>query len=171
MCELESLPHEHIVRSYGGHYFSPEQALSLQYLRDNLPADGEMGALAALVVAGSRCAASPGHTAQPFQPTPALLPHIALAWKRDVATEVVRALEILGPRHARVMGEAHRADALVLSSKASVGDLVFLEPPYSDVQYSRFYHVLEGIAIGGYASVIGAGRVPSRQSASNPSSA
>jgi hypothetical protein len=37
---------------------------------------------------------------------------------------------------------------------------VFCDPPYSAVQYSRFYHVLEGVARGGWAEVSGTGRAP-----------
>jgi len=40
------------------------------------------------------------------------------------------------------------------------GDLVFLDPPYSGVHYSRFYHVLETIARGTCGPVCGAGRYP-----------
>src|SRR5262249_44190375 len=39
-------------------------------------------------------------------------------------------------------------------------DLVFVDPPYSAVQYSRFYHVLETIARGSCGSVSGVGRYP-----------
>jgi adenine-specific DNA-methyltransferase len=40
------------------------------------------------------------------------------------------------------------------------GDLVFLDPPYSGVHYSRFYHVLETIAVGKVGDVSGIGRYP-----------
>ncbi|HWC08975.1 MAG TPA: hypothetical protein VG458_07980, partial [Solirubrobacterales bacterium] len=43
-------------------------------------------------------------------------------------------------------------------------DLVIIDPPYSDVQYSRFYHVLEAIAradgSGPSPDVSGVGRYP-----------
>lgn len=40
------------------------------------------------------------------------------------------------------------------------GDLVFVDPPYSGVHYSRFYHVLETIARGHCGDVTGVGRYP-----------
>jgi adenine-specific DNA methylase len=40
------------------------------------------------------------------------------------------------------------------------GDLAFVDPPYSGVHYSRFYHVLEAIAVGKCENVTGAGRYP-----------
>jgi adenine-specific DNA methylase len=39
-------------------------------------------------------------------------------------------------------------------------DLVFIDPPYSGVHYSRFYHVLETIARGECGAVSGVGRYP-----------
>ena len=38
--------------------------------------------------------------------------------------------------------------------------MVFVDPPYSDVQYSRFYHVLESVAVGTVGRVTGVGRYP-----------
>ncbi len=39
-------------------------------------------------------------------------------------------------------------------------DLVFIDPPYSAVHYSRFYHVLETVARGACGPVEGVGRYP-----------
>jgi adenine-specific DNA methylase len=50
------------------------------------------------------------------------------------------------------------------ANKAAKGldakDLVFIDPPYSGVHYSRFYHVLETIARGQCSEVTGVGRYP-----------
>ena len=53
------------VQAYGGHYYSPKQALWIDALRRTLPERKPFRtvALAALIHAASRCAASPGHTA------------------------------------------------------------------------------------------------------------
>lgn len=148
--------------SYGGYYFSVEQARALDELRSSLPQrkPASTVCLAALIVAASRCSASPGHTAQPFRPTPQALPHIELIWHRDLFSEVQRALEQLAVRHALTRGRAILGDANDAVLALDGGELVFVDPPYSDAQYSRFYHVLEGVAIGGYSSVHGAGRAP-----------
>src|SRR5205823_455294 len=57
--------------SYGGYYYSPRQALTLDLLLDALPtrAPARTVCHAALLMAASRCAAAPGHTAQPFAPS------------------------------------------------------------------------------------------------------
>lgn len=153
-----------VTRHYGGHYFAPSQALTLDMLYKELPATGPARAiaLASLLNAASSCAASPGHTAQPFQPTVKLLPHIENAWAKNVIAECEKSLLQLSPRHAKVRGEANVADAMNAISNVESGDLVFCDPPYSAVQYSRFYHVLEGIARGGWPAVSGAGRAPDR---------
>jgi len=155
-----------ITRHYGGHYFSLVQARSLDALYAGLPDSGQLRtvALAALLHAASACAAAPGHTAQPFQPTATLLPYIEQAWSRDVR-EVARSnVKLLAPVFAAVKGEARVGDAQSSVAALREGDLVFCDPPYSAVQYSRFYHVLEGIALGGWEEVSGNGRAPARAS-------
>ena len=61
-----------IWRCYGGHYFSPTQALSFDAMVQSVPKRSELRelCLAATIVAASQCAAAPGHTAQPFKATP-----------------------------------------------------------------------------------------------------
>jgi len=151
-----------IWRHYGGHYFSPYQALVLDALYRNMPSAEPSAslALAALLRTASRCAAAPGHTAQPFQPTPALLPYLGAAWARDPLAECQDQLDQLAPRHALKLGRAVTADCFALVPTLREGDLAFCDPPYSAVQYSRFYHVLEGMARGGWPLVSGAGRAP-----------
>jgi len=57
--------------AYGGHYFSPTQAVTFDAMLDVLPRQGHARAvcLAATVIAASKCVAAPGHTAQPFKAT------------------------------------------------------------------------------------------------------
>lgn len=152
-----------LVNAYAGHYYSPIQAAWIQALRDTAPtrAPDQEICLAALIVAASKCAASPGHTAQPFQPTDTALKFIQLSWQRNLCTDVQAALAQIAPLHAKVVGEAHVGDANKVAEKLKSGDLVFIDPPYSAVQYSRFYHVLEAIAAGFTSPVFGVGRYPS----------
>lgn len=151
-----------ITRSYGGHYFSPMQALVIDALRSTLPTEGNFRsvALAALVSAASRCAAAPGHTAQPFQPTAGAAEFLFDGWRRDVWEQTKSALERICPRHAQRIGEAKVCDAEKLAAELGPGDIAFLDPPYSGVHYSRFYHVLETVARGDCAEVSGIGRYP-----------
>jgi adenine-specific DNA-methyltransferase len=151
-----------ITLAYGGHYFSPFQALVIDALRDNLPADPEPrnAALAALITATSRCAAAPGHTAQPFQPTRGAAKFLFEGWTRNVWRHAKSALAQICSRHAKVLGEGKVGTAEELAATLGPGDVAFLDPPYSGVHYSRFYHVLETVARGDCAEVSGVGRYP-----------
>lgn len=151
-----------IWRAYGGYYFSPRQAVLFDSLRRSLPARGPLKWVcqAALIVAASKCAAAPGHTAQPFATTRSAGPFLREAWLRDPIEVVRSAMRDIGARTANVVGSARVGDALQVARQLQEKDLVFVDPPYSAVHYSRFYHVLETIARGGCGRVDGTGRYP-----------
>lgn len=151
-----------IWNAYGGHYYSPRQALIFDYLIKNLPEKSEYRdvCLAAMITAATRCAASPGHTAQPFQPTDTASKFIEIAWNMDPIQACKNALKEICPLHSSVKGLSIVSDAKNIISQLKKGDLVIVDPPYSGVQYSRFYHVLETIARGIVGSVEGVGRYP-----------
>jgi adenine-specific DNA methylase len=133
-----------MTKAYGGHYFSPLQALMLDSLRSTLPAtepERSVG-LAALIETASRCAASPGHTAQPFQPTVTSAKYILEAWQRSVERLLIDSITSISSKHASSLGRAVAGDFLTTINTLQEGDLVFADPPYSDVHYSRFYNLL-----------------------------
>lgn len=162
----ETVAEGFITQHYGGHYFSYDQAREFDLLYSSLPVEKEARttALAVLLQAASICAAAPGHTAQPFQPTDSLLPYISQSWSRSVRQTTQNVLNMVAPLHANQKGEAVAGSAETVAASLTGNDLVFCDPPYSAVQYSRFYHVLEGIARGGWAAVEGKGRAPSQAS-------
>jgi adenine-specific DNA-methyltransferase len=151
-----------ITSAYGGHYFSPRQAIWIDALRATLPKNKACRnvALAALIQAASQCAAAPGHTAQPFQPTKTAKKFLKEAWSRSVVRRTKVVFIRLAESAARKEGRATIVDANLLAKKLRKSDLVFIDPPYSGVHYSRFYHVLESIARGRSGKVTGAGRYP-----------
>lgn len=155
----KSLP---ITKAYGGHYYAPEQSVWIDALRKTLPSREPVrtAALAALIQAASECAASPGHTAQPFQPTRSAKKYLKEAWGNDVCRKVERALKDISSTFAQSVGKASVGDANKVAKELMKGDLVFIDPPYSGVHYSRFYHVLETIARGKCGPVSGVGRYP-----------
>ncbi len=166
LCEAkygnEDLP---IFSRYGGHYFSPMQALSLDAMLDKLPEDGELRSvcLAATIVAASKCAAAPGHTAQPFKSTMSGSKYLREAWARDAFRDAATGLRQIAPLYARRGGSTSVGDANEIAGRLRRTDMVFVDPPYSAVQYSRFYHVLETVARGWCGEVGGVGRYPSRE--------
>jgi len=155
-----------IWKSYGGHYFSPRQAIQLDRALALLPErePDRSACRAALIAAAGYCAAAPGHTAQPFQPTESAIPYIRDFWRRDPLTYARSWLMQIAPRFARCKGSTDVADAVEVAETLRDTDLVIIDPPYSDVQYSRFYHVLEAIARAetkeSLLTVSGAGRYP-----------
>ena len=162
LCARECTP---ITAAYGGHYFSPIQAVYLDCMRSSAPTSRPycMAALAALVQTASDCAASPGHTAQPFGPTVSAEPYLRGAWSKDVFLRVRHYAEFLSAIGSKREGAALSCDANTIAADLSDSDLVFIDPPYSSVHYSRFYHVLETIAAGTFVEVSGVGRYPPRE--------
>lgn len=151
-----------ISKAYGGYYFSPVQALVFDALRQTLPRNAAKRkiAIAALVEATSRAAASPGHTAQPFQPTMTSAKYIIEAWRRDPWNLIKSSVVDISARVAKVKGKGFEGDFVKTLSHLAAGDLVFADPPYSGVHYSRFYHVLETITRGVEFEPEGKGRYP-----------
>ena len=151
-----------IWRCYGGHNFSPTQALSFDSMLRSLPDDSEYRelCLAAVIIAASNCVAAPGHTAQPFKATQTAAAYLRYSWERDPFRYARTALKKLCPLHATKPGNAIVADANQVAKELDSKDVVFVDPPYSAVQYSRFYHVLETIARGACSKVEGVGRYP-----------
>lgn len=151
-----------ITKAYGGYYFSPQQAVWIDGLLGSLPEHdpARRVALAALIQAASQCAAAPGHTAQPFQPTRTAKRFLSEAWDRDILSRTKKALEALAPQYAQACGTAKVRDANRAAEELQEGDLAFIDPPYSGVHYSRFYHVLETIARVEAVEVFGKGRYP-----------
>jgi adenine-specific DNA-methyltransferase len=154
-----------LTRAYGGHYFSPIQATWLDSLRATIPAKEPQRtvALAALLDAATKCAASPGHTAQPFQPTRSAKLFVLAAWQKDITELTKSSFADLSNVFAQRKGSVRTADANEAAKSIREGDLVFIDPPYSGVQYSRFYHVLESIERGDPGLVSGTGRYPDRR--------
>lgn len=151
-----------IWEAYGGYYFSPTQSLTFDTLIECLPLNSSEKAvcLAATIIAASKCAASPGHTAQPFKASKTAGPYLREAWLRDPLYYVAESLRDLCSRHAKQKGKAVSGNANTVAETLNCNDLVFIDPPYSGVHYSRFYHVLETIARGRCGTVEGNGRYP-----------
>jgi adenine-specific DNA methylase len=151
-----------ITRAYGGHYFSPTQAMSLDAVLRSLPTRGDERRvlLAATIVAAAKCAASPGHTAQPFQPTTSARLFLRDKWSREAVGYLLEAVTDIANLRAQRPGRVIVGDALAFARHLKKTDLVFVDPPYSSVHYSRFYHVLETIARGKCGPVSGTGRYP-----------
>jgi adenine-specific DNA-methyltransferase len=151
-----------ITNAYGGFYYGPMQALALDALREHLPIEEPQRSicLATLISAASKCAAAPGHTAQPLSPSKTSEKSIRDAWRKDPFVLVYTELVDICKRAANRIGQTMVANALDIASTLNRHDLVFVDPPYSGVQYSRFYHVLETVTLWKPVQVSGTGRYP-----------
>jgi adenine-specific DNA-methyltransferase len=150
-----------LTRHYGGVYFSYGQALLLDCLAAavrELPSDERETGLAAVLGAASECVTSVGsHFAQPIRPRdrnrrPKLAPLRAAVQRRG--RDPLAAFAQLLDRYARLPEAAFRADAVrddyraFLAEEEGAVSVVYADPPYTRDHYSRFYHVLETIAVG-----------------------
>lgn len=162
LCQQTSLIGP-VWNAYGGYYYSPLQALTFDYMLKYLPVEENERKIchAAIISAASQCAAAPGHTAQPFSPSGKGLKYILEAWRKDPIEYFKSGVEKIAQEFALVKGKGIASDAESFVDHISSDDVVFLDPPYSGVQYSRFYHVLETIARNKHYEVSGVGRYPS----------
>ncbi|HMU22883.1 MAG TPA: DNA adenine methylase [Sphingorhabdus sp.] len=160
--KLSAVSSSDFVRAYGGWYFSPWQAILLDSLRQEADANAFWYdiAVASVIQAASRCVAAPGHTAQPFKADTGAAPYLLESWQKDIVAQVTVSAASLSERRACIKGEAYSANANEVALNLQEGDVAFLDPPYSSVHYSRFYHVLESIARGTVGEVSGMGRYP-----------
>jgi adenine-specific DNA-methyltransferase len=146
---------------YGGAYFSYQQALELDALRNALKESGgarrDSTAVAALLGTASDVVSTIGnHFAQPVQPRRG-----DGSIKRKLVTSVARSRRISVidgfanwlNRYASLRPTAHpctvvRADYRdTLSALPPDTGVIYADPPYTRDHYSRFYHVLETIAL------------------------
>jgi hypothetical protein len=158
------LPADHttvLTRYYGGVYFSYEQALWLDALAT---AARELGgpardvALGAVMSVASDVVSSVGnHFAQPMRTRGAdgrpKRPAVrAVARRRAMAVEALfrawleRYAALPDPGHDAIAVRGDFRDVLA-DPPAEIG-VVYADPPYTRDHYSRYYHVLETIAIG-----------------------
>ncbi|MGQ0775990.1 MAG: DNA adenine methylase [Pseudonocardiales bacterium] len=176
---LTIAPHSVMTRYYGGVYFSYLQAAQLDALTLTAHAvDPECRdtAIAAVLSTASELVASiGGHFAQPVRPRTSdgrIKRGVTLAVAK---TRQLNAFDVFERWLTRYMtrgpaphaSTAHRSDFHTTLSELP-GDVgcVYADPPYTRDHYSRFYHVLETLALGdspGLSTMVLSGRVlPSR---------
>ena len=160
---------------YSNVYFGIAQAVEIDSLRSAIehvfstPSTERELCLCALLLACTSCATGP-HFAQPVLPRSLkAFQTIVERRARSVAWEFDLALARLAARRLPTfpMGDATGLDwrgALeVFANRASGGPAgVYIDPPYSKLQYSRYYHVLNVLLSYDYPPIAGAGRYPPR---------
>lgn len=155
-------PYSLFTRLYPGTYFGLRQAIELDSLRYAI-AEAERehrdALMNALLVAASHCAAAPGHFAQPLTPRDAKnTRYIMGIRRRSLWDRFIEALDelVIPSCHDRASNGTYNLDAIrfVQTIGAEHDDLVvYADPPFSRAQYSRYYHVLETLALYDYPVV------------------
>lgn len=165
-----------VTERYAGVYFGVAQSIEIDSLRHAIErAFPESGAerdvcLTALISACITCASGP-HFAQPTAPKSVkALRNLLERQARSVAWEFELAMGRLVIReHLRHPLLSATCDgwrgALAAFKLANLGRdaAVYVDPPYSKLQYSRYYHVLNVLLTYDYPPVAGRGRYPPRQ--------
>lgn len=163
-----------VTARYANAYFGVGQAIEIDSIRvaiEKLPNTSQSRrdlCLAALFLAACTCNPGP-HFAQPRKVnSQATLRNVverrarSVNWEFEVALRRLASREPLrhaaGPTTCVDWREA--LDAFDQETKASDIRTVYLDPPYSKLQYSRFYHVLNVLLANDYPPVLGVGRYP-----------
>jgi adenine-specific DNA-methyltransferase len=158
--------------TYANAYFSLTQCAEIDSVRcaiDTLRGRGlltqgefEWGLLA-LGHAALRVANTTGHFAQFLTPSAKNFRRVAKQFGRSVFDQWLSSLTTLKPSGTaewRSSNLATRSDCdALLKTIGSSGDVgvVYCDPPYTDDQYSRFYHVWETLVLNDYPTVTDAG--------------
>ena len=159
--EIPKGPNTVLTRYYSGVYYSYQQAIELDALAASirkLPDDYRDIALAALLSTASELVSTVGNQfAQPVRPRSAsnrpkvgTVATIARRRQRSVTSTFRQWLD----RYQALSPAKHRHQVLredfrnVLAALPGDITAIYADPPYTRDHYSRFYHVLETIAVG-----------------------
>ncbi len=165
-----------ITARYANVYFGVSQAIEIDAIRvaiETFPQDNPQFrdlCLAALLLAACTCNPGP-HFAQPRKvKSLATLRDVVERRARSVAWEFEVSLRRLASREPlpQPLGSVtctdwrEALDAFDRATAASGPRTVYLDPPYSKLQYSRYYHVLNVLLANDYPLISGVGRYPPR---------
>lgn len=165
-----------VTARYANVYFGIGQAIEIDAIRvaiESLPQDDPRlrdVCLAALVLAACTCNPGP-HFAQPRKVnSQATFRNVverrarSVAWEFEVALRRLASREPLSQPLGSVTSTDWREalDAFDRATGAFGVRTVYLDPPYSKLQYSRYYHVLNVLIANDYPLISGVGRYPPR---------
>lgn len=137
--DYDDLTDNYVSTNFGGKYFENGDAKAIGYIRQDIEDskyelnEREYSILiASLLYSFDKCANTVGHYEAYFKDKEI---------KRSFIFELITPYDTL---KLNKNFKIYRQDANVLASEINA-DIVYIDPPYSSRQYSRFYHVLENI--------------------------
>jgi len=168
-CQLRS-PHL-FTRTYAGTFFGIRQAIEADSVvaairvarKDEVSSSDEhRWCVVALGRALLKIANSPGHFAQFLKPKANNYRRYLALRRRSVWAEWLSSVALMSPIGApqwRKKNKVFNRDCLELIQRLARNDIgvIYADPPYTDDQYSRFYHLLETLCLYDYPNVTGAG--------------
>lgn len=136
----QNLSKNYVSMNYGNKFFEMNDALCIGFIRDDLEQnksklnDKEFSILlASLLYSADRCANTVGHYDAYFKKS-----NLRSSFKFELIQPIIT--NVSDQRSIKIF----REDSNELAKKIKC-DIVYIDPPYSSRQYSRFYHVLENI--------------------------
>jgi adenine-specific DNA-methyltransferase len=168
---LRGVPFRLFSMSYADTYFGVRQAIAIDSLvaavrraksTARLSSDHARWANVALGSAMLRISNSPGHFAQYLTPKAGTMRRFCAVRRRDLWETFLGLVDDISPvRDAswRAGNKAFNKDCLdLLPLGPGAGPaVVYADPPYTDDQYSRFYHLLDTLILYDYPKLSGAG--------------
>lgn len=161
--------------TYAGGYFGLRQAIeidSIRYAIDirlkvrRITREQHRWLLIALCQAASKVANTTGHFAQYLKVKSNNVARLARQRERSVYDEwldCIDEMKPIGTRHWRQGNVVTKTDAISLLKKMAKKDsklpsIIYADPPYTDDQYSRYYHLYETLILYDYPTSAGIGR-------------
>ncbi len=136
---VDDLDDNYVSENYGGKFFEHGDSKTIGYIRQDIENNKHdlnereySILLASLLYSFDKCANTVGHYEAYFK---------GKVISRSFTFELITPYDTIA---AKKEFEIYRQDSNLLASKIK-SDVVYIDPPYSSRQYSRFYHVLENI--------------------------
>jgi hypothetical protein len=152
-------------------YFGVRQSLAIDSIRNAIAQEPDEELrntwLAALLLAATVCGSGPHFAQPPKISSERSMRELIEHRSRDVLTEFTQLLRLLAQRPARARmrsvvrsGDWRDALASFAADPQSAGGAVYVDPPYTRLQYARYYHVLNTLIDYRFSPPAGIGRYP-----------
>ena len=154
---LAELEDNYVSQNYGGKFFSYNDALLIGNIRDKIERALDLSEkekailIASLLYSADKIANTVGHYDAYIQTK-----NLNDKFKFDLIKPYISDKDI----------HIFREDANTLAKKINC-DIVYIDPPYNSRQYSRFYHVLENLAVWNKPKLYGVALKPKPENMSD----
>lgn len=170
----KSFPYRMFSITFSDGYFGLQQSIEIDSIKYSLDQavdnriinnDEYRWLIIGLCHAALKIASTTGHFAQFMKPSEKNIKTFVRQRKRstwEVWLSCVAVLSPVGTRTWRENNKCFNKDSLTLleemSSLAEAPSVVYADPPYTDDQYSRYYHIWESLVLYDYPQSSGIGR-------------